>query len=155
MTVMTDLVKGKATIVAKINGMIEGTVEFDPSYVYSAIDGDVRVRDGLLRQTRSEAVINVDGGVEFKFAKIGLDELRGFLLNVGDKVGYNGHMNAIIAGAFWLEGNEHSAREYMTDITGNSLQGLLDLAMRHNVPPSVWTASLDAVSMEMCLVGSA
>ena len=64
-----------------------------------------------------------------------------------------------LAGCAWLDGNGALAtvaleRALEAD-PSYSLARLLDRAISHSVPPSVWTESLEAVSYEECLAGAA
>lgn len=62
----------------------------------------------------------------------------------------------VLAGLYWYDG-EPSALKYV-EIglkRDNSLSQLLDLAVRHTVPTSVWQASLECLSLSQCLLGSA
>jgi hypothetical protein len=69
----------------------------------------------------------------------------------------NAPMNLLmtLAGLYWYDG-EQSALKYV-EIglkRDNSLAQLLDIAVRHNVPTSVWQASLECLSLDSCLQGS-
>lgn len=64
-----------------------------------------------------------------------------------------------LAGCAWLDGNGAVAtvaleRALVAD-PSYSLARLLDRAISHNVPPSVWSESLEAVSYDECLAGAA
>ena len=64
-----------------------------------------------------------------------------------------------LAGCAWLDGNGALAtvalnRALEADAS-YSLARLLERAISHSVPPSVWTESLEAVSYEECLAGAA
>ncbi|NBU32696.1 MAG: DUF4192 domain-containing protein [Actinobacteria bacterium] len=65
----------------------------------------------------------------------------------------------VLAGCAWLDGNGALAGVALecalTVDPGYSLARLLDRAIAHNVPPSVWTESLAAVSYDECLAGAA
>lgn len=64
-----------------------------------------------------------------------------------------------LAGCAWLDGNGALAQiaiERALDADpGYSLARLLDRALRHGVPPSVWADSLSAVTVDECLAGAA
>jgi hypothetical protein len=63
----------------------------------------------------------------------------------------------VLAGLYWYDG-EQSALKYMEiglkRTPQNSLAQLLDLAVRHNVPTSVWQSSLECLSLSQCIQGA-
>ena len=65
----------------------------------------------------------------------------------------------VLAGCYWLDGNFEATRKALdlalTADSTYSLARLLDVALVHGVPPSVWADSLAAVSPEQCLTGAA
>ena len=65
----------------------------------------------------------------------------------------------VYAGIAWLEGQTQVTRlsvDHALQIDASSSHAqLLDIALRHNVPPSVWSSSLAAVSFDACLKGAA
>jgi hypothetical protein len=65
----------------------------------------------------------------------------------------------VYAGIAWLEGQVEATRsavDHALNIDSTySLAQLLDIALRHNVPPNVWSSSLAAVSFDACLKGAA
>lgn len=65
----------------------------------------------------------------------------------------------VFAGISWLSGQTDITKlavKHALDIDSSySLAQLLDIALRHNVPPTVWSSSLAAVSFEACLQGAA
>ena len=65
----------------------------------------------------------------------------------------------VYAGIAWLEGQTQLTRlavDHALQIDSSySLAQLLDIALRHNVPPTVWSSSLAAVSFDACLQGAA
>jgi len=65
----------------------------------------------------------------------------------------------VLAGCAWLDGNgalASVALDRALDVDPSySLARLLDRAITHGVPPSVWADSLEAVSYEECLAGAA
>lgn len=69
----------------------------------------------------------------------------------------NAPMNLLmtLAGLYWYDG-EQSALKYVELglKRDNSLAQLLDIAVRHNVPTSVWQASLECLSLDSCLQGA-
>jgi len=61
----------------------------------------------------------------------------------------------VLAGLYWYDGNETAIIFMEIGLErDNSLAQLLDLAVRHNVPTSVWQASLECLSLEECIQGS-
>jgi hypothetical protein len=65
----------------------------------------------------------------------------------------------VYAGISWLEGQAEVTRQAVDHALAidstYSLAQLLDIALRHNVPSTVWSASLAAVSFDACLKGAA
>jgi hypothetical protein len=65
----------------------------------------------------------------------------------------------VYAGIAWLEGQTQLTRlavDHALQVDASySLAQLLDIALRHNVPPAVWSSSLAAVSIDACLKGAA
>ena len=108
---------------------------------------DIRTRDGLLRKLHDAP------------------ELRGqFLSHLIREVArstqeFTAPIATVYAGIAWLEGQAEITRlavDHALQIdSGYSLAQLLDIALRHNVPPSVWSSSLAAVSFDACLKGAA
>lgn len=108
---------------------------------------DIRTRDGLLRRLHDAP------------------ELRSqFLSHLIREVArstqeFTAPIATVYAGIAWLEGQAQLTRlavDYALQIDASySLAQLLDIALRHNVPPSVWSSSLAAVSFDACLKGAA
>jgi hypothetical protein len=108
---------------------------------------DIRSRDGLLRRLHDAP------------------ELRGqFLSHLIREVArstpeFTAPLATVYAGIAWLEGQTELTRlavDHALQIDSSySLAQLLDIALRHNVPPSVWSSSLAAVSFDACLKGAA
>jgi hypothetical protein len=108
---------------------------------------DIRTRDGLLRRLHDAP------------------ELRGqFLSHLIREVArstpeFTAPIATVYAGIAWLEGQTQRTRlavDHALQIDASySLAQLLDIALRHNVPPSVWSSSLAAVSFDACLKGAA
>jgi hypothetical protein len=65
----------------------------------------------------------------------------------------------VYAGISWLEGQAEVTRQAVDHAlaidSSYSLAQLLDIALRHNVPSTVWSSSLAAVSFDACLKGAA
>jgi hypothetical protein len=114
---------------------------------------DVRTRDAYLR-TFHDFVIAKDSDK----VQAHLDGL--LAMAQGSKGEVRGMALVCWAGCAWLLGNsdgiavisELPISEIVREI---SLWQLLDIAIRHNVPSSVWGNSLRAVSLEACLLGAA
>jgi hypothetical protein len=64
----------------------------------------------------------------------------------------------IKAGFLWLDNKQDETVTLVNDAlkmnSQYSLAQLLDIAIRHNVPSSVWAQSLRAVSLDACLLGA-
>jgi hypothetical protein len=108
---------------------------------------DIRTRDGLLRMLHDAP------------------ELRGqFQSHLIREVtraqqDFVAPLTTVYAGIAWLEGQSQLTRlavdhALKTD-SSYSLAQLLDIALRHNVPSTVWSSSLAAVSFDACLKGAA
>ena len=109
--------------------------------------GDYRVRDGVLRHLYDNPSDRL--------------AVRGSLLGL---VGYApcdvvAAVATTLAGCAWLDGNaaltQIALRHAQDADAAYSLARLLDRALRHAVPPCVWTQSLAAVSMDDCVAGAA
>lgn len=108
---------------------------------------DIRTRDGLLRRLHDAP------------------ELRGNFLShllreaARSTPEFTAPIATVFAGIAWLEGQTELTRlavDHALQIDSSySLAQLLDIALRHNVPPSVWSSSLAAVSFDACLKGAA
>jgi hypothetical protein len=113
---------------------------------------DIRVRDGFLK-TFAELV---EAGETEKVKAL----FKGLLVFAQGSTGEVRGMALVCwAGCAWLLGNSDALKAISTgellDVVGTiSLWQLLDIAQRHNVPSSVWGASLKAVSLEACLTGA-
>ena len=108
---------------------------------------DIRARDGLLRRLHDA------------------EELRA---NVGEHLNreidrahedWLAPLATVFGGITWLDGDAELTRTAVDRALGidpgYSLAQLLDIALRHNVPASVWSSSLAAVSFDACLKGAA
>ena len=108
---------------------------------------DIRTRDGLLRRLHDAP------------------KLRGHFLShlirelARSTPEFTAPLATVYAGIVWLEGQTQLTRlavDHALQVDASySLAQLLDIALRHNVPPSVWSASLAAVSFDACLMGAA
>ena len=108
---------------------------------------DIRTRDGLLRMLHDAP------------------ELRGqFQAHLIREVArsqqeFIAPLATVYAGIAWLEGQTQMTRlaiDHALEIDSSySLAQLLDIALRHNVPPTVWSSSLAAVGFDACLKGAA
>jgi hypothetical protein len=112
---------------------------------------DIRVRDGFLR-----SVHDLHNSGEFEKVQAILD---GLLFVASNSLGTVRHSAmACFGGISWIVGDNGDALRAVlgSDWGGEySLLQLLDIALRHNVPSSVWSSSLMAVSLESCLQGAA
>jgi hypothetical protein len=117
----------------------------------AAILQDIRVRDGFLR-----SVHDIYNSGEFETVQAILD---GLLFVASKSLGtVRQSAMACFGGISWIAGDNGDALRAVlgSDWGGEySLLQLLDIALRHNVPSSVWSSSLMAVSLEKCLVGAA
>lgn len=114
---------------------------------------DIRTRDGFLRSFHDL----VQAGETEKVQKL-LDGL--LLMAQGSKGDVRGMALVCWAGCAWMLGNSDpikviSEGEPLEVVGQISLWQLLDLAIRHNVPATVWTSSMSAVSLNACLQGAA
>jgi hypothetical protein len=114
---------------------------------------DVRTRDGFLRSFHDLA----QAGETEKVQKL-LDGL--LLMAQGSKGDARGMALVCWAGCAWMLGNSDAIKvisegEPLAVVGTISLWQLLDIAIRHNVPASVWTSSMSAVSLDACLQGAA
>ena len=108
---------------------------------------DIRARDGLLRKLHDEAQLRPQI-CEHLFREI---------TRAGKE--WVAPLATVFGGLVWLAGSPEQTRtaiDRALDCDASySLALLLDIALRHNVPASVWSASLEAVSFEACLKGAA
>jgi hypothetical protein len=114
---------------------------------------DVRTRDGFLRSFYDL----VQAGETEKVQKL-LDGL--LVMAQGSKGEVRGMALVCWAGCAWMLGNLNPIKEISQgeplDVVGQiSLWQLLDIAVRHDVPATVWTSSMSAVSLDACLTGAA
>jgi len=108
---------------------------------------DIQMRDGFLRQMLDQPSLRL--------------AIRTTLMSAVSQ-SHSDHVAPLataLAGCAWLDGNGALAtvaldRALEVD-SSYSLARLLERAIGHNVPPSVWTESLEAVSYEECLAGAA
>ena len=109
--------------------------------------GDIRTRDGLLRRLH-------DSPDQLEQVRVHL--VREVARSHDD---YVAPLATVFAGTAWLDGQNDVTRLAVDRALENdptySLAQLLDIALRHNVPPAVWSSSLAAVSFDACLKGAA
>ena len=108
---------------------------------------DIRTRDGLLRRLHDAAELR--------------GQVRDHLLR---EIG-RAHQEwipplaTVFGGVAWLDGDGDITRvaiDRALEIDpAYSLARLLDIALRHNVPATVWSASLAAVIFDACIKGAA
>jgi hypothetical protein len=108
---------------------------------------DIRTRDGLLRIIHDHPEARED--------------LRAHLIREVARAQqeFVAPLATVFAGISWLDGH-HEVTRLAVDRAlevdpAYSLAQLLDIALRHNVPASVWSSSLAAVSFDACLKGAA
>ncbi len=109
--------------------------------------GDIRTRDGLLRLLHDEAELRTQV----------CDHLAREIVRTDKE--WIAPLATVFGGIVWLAGFPEKTRGAidlaLASDPSYSLALLLDIALRHNVPASVWSASLEAVSFEACLKGAA
>ena len=142
-----DMLAQRKEALAKLLDGLQGETPLD----VAAILQDIRVRDGFLR-----SVHDLYNFGEFETVQAILD---GLLFVASNSLGIvrNSAM-ACFGGISWICGDKGEALRavFASDWDSKySLLQLLDIALRHNVPSSVWSSSLQAVSLEACLTGSA
>jgi hypothetical protein len=130
--------------------LLEGLQGESPLDVAATLQ-DIRTRDGFLR-----SVHDLYNAGEFEQVQAILD---GLLIVASNSLGtVRNSAVACFGGISWVAGdNGEALRAIFASEWDNSysLLQLLDLAVRHNVPSSVWSASLMAVSLDACLTGAA
>ena len=107
----------------------------------------IPIRDGLLRYLYDHAEVREQVA---KNLEVLLEE---------NCAGAKAAVATVLAGCYWLDANLNQTRNALdmalaADAT-YSLARLLDVALTHGVPASVWADSLAAVSPEQCLTGAA
>ena len=123
------------------------TWDWDAYGLLTVVVSDIQMRDGLLRQMLDQTNLRL--------------AIRTTLMTAVSQAAeeHVAPLATALAGCAWLDGNGALAtvaleRALSTD-PSYSLARLLERAIAHNVPPSVWTESLEAVSYEECLAGAA
>ena len=108
---------------------------------------DIRTRDGLLRMLHDSPELRAQFQVHLVREVVRAQQE--FVAPIA----------TVYAGIAWLEGHTNRTRlavDHALQIDPSySLAQLLDIALRHNVPPTVWSSSLAAVSFDACLQGAA
>lgn len=147
--VTTDAFSARGELVNKIFERLqsESDLSWKEHALLSVGLSDIRTRDGLLRMLHD------------------LPELRGqfqsHLIREVTRAQQESiaPLATVYAGIAWLEGHTELTRlavDHALQIDATySLAQLLDIALRHNVPPAVWSSSLAAVSFDACLQGAA
>ena len=108
---------------------------------------DIRTRDGLLRRLHDAQELR--------------SCVREHLIREIDRAheDWLAPLATVFGGITWLDGDAELTRaavdRALENDPGYSLAQLLDIALRHNVPASVWSSSLAAVSFDACLKGAA
>ena len=108
---------------------------------------DIRARDGLLRMLHDRPEVRVDFQAHL-IREVARSQQE-----------FTASLATVYAGITWLDGQTELTRlavDRALEIDPSySLAQLLDIALRHNVPASVWSSSLAAVSFDACLKGAA
>ena len=142
-----DMFEQRTKLLVKLLDGLQGESPLD----VAAILQDIRVRDGFLRSVHD--LYNLGSFEEVQRI------LDGLLFVASNSLGTVRHSAmACFGGLSWVAGDNGDAlRAILASDWGGqySLLQLLDIALRHNVPSSVWSASLMAVSLESCLTGAA
>ena len=129
--------------------LLDGLVGENPLEVAASL-GDIRVRDGFLRSVHD--IYNLG---EFETVDAILD---GLLFVASNSLGdVRNSAMACFGGISWIVGDGGEALRAVLASDGwgeYSLLQLLDIAVRLNVPSSVWSNSLMAVSLDACLTGA-
>ena len=108
---------------------------------------DIRTRDGLLRMLHDSP-----------------EQREQFQVHLNREVvrarqEFIAPLATVLAGISWLSGQTQVTQlavKHALEIDSSySLAQLLDIALRHNVPSTVWSSSLAAVSFDACLQGAA
>lgn len=108
---------------------------------------EIPIRDGLLRYLydNPHARKSVSANIE-NLLKQDLPQAKAVLATV-------------LAGCYWLDADFAATRTALDQALASdstySLARLLDVALTHGVPASVWADSLAAVSPKQCLTGAA
>jgi hypothetical protein len=135
--------------VSLLAGLLVGLQGENPLEVAGSLK-DIRVRDGFLRSAHD---LYNEG--EYEEVEAILD---GLLFVASNSLGtVRNSAMACFGGISWVCGDNGEALRaiFETDGWGEySLLQLLDIAVRHSVPSSVWSSSLMAVSLEACLQGA-
>ena len=108
---------------------------------------DIQMRDGFLRQMLDRPALRLPIRTTLMVAVSQAQQQ------------YVAPLATALAGCAWLDGNGAMAsvalERALSADPSYSLARLLERAISHSVPPSVWTESLEAVSYEECLAGAA
>lgn len=108
---------------------------------------DIRTRDGLLRRLHDATELR--------------NQARDHLVReiARSHQDCTPPLATVFGGIAWLDGDGAITRVAVDRALeldpAYSLAQLLDIALRHNVPATVWSASLGAVSFDACLKGAA
>jgi len=124
-----------------------GECNWEELAVLAGATDDIRMRDGLLRKCFDDA----------ESRPLVLRSLRSAIQQVAGV--HVAALATVLAGVAWLDGNgavtQIALDRALEEDPGYSLAHLLQLALSHNVPASVWADSLEAVSYDQCLLGAA
>ena len=147
--VATDAVSARSDLVTKIFDRLQ--IDADLSWQEHALLSvglcDIRTRDGLLRRLHDSPELRA------------LFQAHLMREVVRSQQEFAAPIATVYAGVAWLEGQTQLTRlavDHALEIDATySLAQLLDIALRHNVPPAVWSSSLAAVSFDACIKGAA
>ncbi|MBU6348437.1 MAG: DUF4192 family protein, partial [Actinomycetales bacterium] len=145
----SDSVSVRAEYLDRLMGIWigESLGEWQDLALLTQIASNIHTRDGLLRQMFDRPELRL--------------KMRTTLIDAVSKSKEVdvASLATLLAGCAWLDGNGALAsialEKALSADPSYSLARLLDRAISNNVPPSVWTDSLAAVSYDECLAGAA
>lgn len=147
--VTKDALLARGELVSKIFARLQAEKDLTwPEHAQLAVGlCDIRTRDGLLRMLHDAPELR--------------EQFQSHLIRevARAKDEFVAPLATVYAGIAWLEGHTDLTRlavDHALHMDSTySLAQLLDIALRHNVPPAVWSSSLAAVSFDACLKGAA
>jgi len=148
-TIATDAFAARSDQVAKIFERLQDETDLNWQEHAQLSVGlcDIRTRDGLLRMLHDAPELR--GQFQAHLIREVARSQQEFVAPIA----------TVYAGIAWLEGQTQVTRmaiDHALEVdAGYSLAQLLDIALRHNVPPTVWSSSLAAVGFDACLKGAA
>lgn len=147
--IATDAFEARGNLVAKIFRRLQNEADLNWQEHAQLCVGlcDIRARDGLLRMLHDAPEL------QGQFQSHLIREVARSQLE------FVAPLATVYAGISWLQGQTQMTRlaiDHALEIDSTySLAQLLDIALRHNVPSTVWSASLAAVGFDACLKGAA